>query len=632
MHVLTVLLAVSAAVGLTVDSFPLNGGRVDVTVDDAGRAEITFLARSGATRTTTRYAAFRSPQVSPDGAAFSFLTGDSLLVVDGEGRMLAHYRAGVPYAVASPGDVAIARADSVLIWRGGVKRQVVLPGQAVGVAWQEGAVLAASPTAVFAIKGEALTRVFSARQGERITWLGTDRGDIHCRIRGTDGAGWWAAWCTWDGATFQRGATHAIECPPAMPGGRGFPWPFLPDTLPAVGNSYGEYQNYGASPYRHPGVDLMGSDYQPVYAVAGGIVKAVLTTSGSYHWRVAIADSVGSGLSTGWLYAHLDLATIAVAVGDTVAPGDYLGGLVPWPVANFTHLHFARIAAAGATWDGQWLCVGNPMLVAEHTGENDVPFFETVNGALLAFCRDNTSEYLPPDSLAGSVDIIAHVGDRIKSGWTVGVHEIRYSIHPQGLEVFPVVPDRCAVYFDDDIDVYQGGASDESIVPILWKQDWVCPTAGDYDAREFYHIITNSDGDSLPETSDEACSFNTTLLPDGPYVIRVTARDASGNSATDSMTVTLVNGNPPLTLHCLRSGDDLLLSWRPMAGATGYLVYRIPAAYSAQQGTLLAVVADTCFLVAQPFVSGSEGYYRVVATDARGRFGSVSPASNTAAP
>ena len=39
-------------------------------------------------------------------------------------------------------------------------------------------------------------------------------------------------------------------------------------------------------------------------------------------------------------------------------------------------------------------------------------------------------------------------------------------------------------------------------------------------------------------------SWDTSTLSDGDYVIAVTARDAAGNTSTQSMTVTTNNGNP----------------------------------------------------------------------------------------
>ena len=324
----------------------------------------------------------------------------------------------------------------------------------------------------------------------------------------------------------------------------GIPWPLAPNAQHPIGNTYAEYQNYGGSPYMHPGIDVLGDDGQAVFAVDSGVVKAILTTSASLHWRVAIGQA-GAGTTTGYLYAHLDQPTIAVNVGDSVVRGQYLGDLVPWPVAGFTHCHFARLEDTGTVWSGDWLCTDNPHLDLRTSGDTTPPFFEDAVGMdLFAFCDNETSNYQAPNALTGAVDIIAHVGDLLASTWVCAVQELRYTIHPAGDPGSPVVDDKLAVSFDMELDTYANGPFDPFLVALLYKEDATCDTDGDYNSREFFHVITNSDGNQLYEPSDQAEAWDTALLPDGDYVIRVTARDAAGNSATASMTVTTSNGNP----------------------------------------------------------------------------------------
>ena len=325
----------------------------------------------------------------------------------------------------------------------------------------------------------------------------------------------------------------------------GISWPLQPDAQHPIGNTYGEYQDYGGSPYMHPGIDVLGSGLQPVYAVAAGVVKAVLTTSGSYHWRVAVGDSGGSGTVRGYLYAHLDQGTIAVNVGDTVVEGQYLGGLVPWPSYNFTHCHFARVEDSGSTWYGNWLCPGNPHVAISRQSESSAPVFLPARGsALLAFCNNQTSQYRNPNSLTGAVDIVARIGDTVASGWVCTVQKIRYTIYPVGSPESPVVDNKLAVSYDMALDTYSGGPIDPFLVDLIYKQDSTCRTLGDYNYRDFFYIITNSDGNEVYESSDLAEAWNTSLLSDGDYVIEVTAIDASHNATTQSMTVTTNNGNP----------------------------------------------------------------------------------------
>lgn len=356
-----------------------------------------------------------------------------------------------------------------------------------------------------------------------------------------------------DGNTLSRqpGPSKQIPSAEGLPKTlRGIPWPLAPNAQHEVGNTYAEYQNYGSS-YLHPGVDAMGLDNQPMFAVEGGIVKAILTTSGEWHWRIAIGG-LGSGTSTGYLYAHVEQYSITVNVGDPVTVGQYIGDLVPWPVYEFTHIHFARIEDTGAEWHGDWLCTDNPHLDFDNQSETEAPIFEPARGNdLFAFCVNETSTYQEPDALQGQVDIIAHVGDTILTDWVCTVQEIRYSIYPVGDPSFLIVDDKLSVYFDMELDTYQGGPIDPFLVDLLFKQDSTCRTYGDYDRREFYHIITNSDGDQDYEESDVWEAWDTTTLPDGDYVIEVTATDVVGNSTTESMVVTTANGNP----QSIASGD-----------------------------------------------------------------------------
>lgn len=324
------------------------------------------------------------------------------------------------------------------------------------------------------------------------------------------------------------------------------PWPLAPSAAYPVGNSYGEYQNYGGSPYLHPGIDVLGADGHPVHAVRGGVVKAILTTSGEYHWRIAIGNTGGSGSTVGYLYAHIDQPTIAVNVGDVVVTGQYLGDLVPWPVTGFTHTHFARVKDSGVTWNGDWLCTDNSH--PDHYPQTDTsaPVFENaLGGDLFAFCLNESSVYQNPNAISGAVDIIAHVSDDINtSAWPCTVQELRYTIFPIGSPQTPIVDDKLAVRFDMELDTYRGGATDSFLVDLFYKQDNTCPTEGDYGDREFFHVITNSNGDEVYNAADVNEAWDTTTLSDGDYVIEVTAIDATGNSTTASMVVRTQNGNP----------------------------------------------------------------------------------------
>jgi hypothetical protein len=339
--------------------------------------------------------------------------------------------------------------------------------------------------------------------------------------------------------TLPRGAIRAADS-------QGIPWPLAPDSQHVVGATYGEYQRFvatGGTAYPHPGLDVVGYPYQEVYAVRGGVVKAILTTSDKYHWRVAVADSATSGTCRGYLYAHLDVLSITLHVGDVVTAGQQLGVLVAWPAPGYSHCHLARIEDSGATWDGHWLSVRNPYLDLSRT-ETSAPVFLPARGtSLLAFCNDETPYYQLPTGLQGAVDIVARVYDQADTTSRCAVQELRYTIYPLNSPESPLVNDRQSVFFDMPLDTYADGTADAFLVDLLYKHDAMCASLGDFEHQDFFHILTNSNGDGVYDESDLYGNWDTTDLPDGDYVIRVRAIDAAGNAAVDSMVVTTANGN-----------------------------------------------------------------------------------------
>jgi hypothetical protein len=314
----------------------------------------------------------------------------------------------------------------------------------------------------------------------------------------------------------------------------GIRWPFNPDSVSLpLGNNYGEYQDYGTGSYFHPGIDILQPFGTHVYAVKSGIVKAVLTTSAQYHWRVAIGDSAGSGWCDGWLYAHLDQPTIQVQVGDTVQQGDYLGNLVYWPVSGFHHLHFVKIRNQGTTWSSDWKFIGNPLDELVPIDEPDPPVFENVQtGNKFAFCHNNTHTYFTTGAtLSGDVDIIAKIYDKInQSYWKLIPYKVEYSVFNDSVSSGPILSFifTDTLFWDQNMDV-------------VYQDDQTFNTQGDYDYRNFYFIVTNTDGDGIIESSDANCSWKTGDFPNASYWVKVTAYDRYGHSTSDSMQVQVEN-------------------------------------------------------------------------------------------
>ncbi len=308
-----------------------------------------------------------------------------------------------------------------------------------------------------------------------------------------------------------------------------------------VGNSYDEMQEYSAGAiYPHPGVDLLGTFMQDVYSVKKGYVKAILTTSAQYHWRIAVSNENTSTYSQGYLYAHLEETSIPYVVGDSVNEGDVLGQLVDFPVTGFVHCHFARIADQGSVWNGDWWTFDNPLSYMTNFFDSIPPEFEkTINNDEFAF-RNVGGNYLSPDSLYGSVKVLSKVFDRINADWHCDVNKLRYSVSPLA---FPstMLLDSFAYEYNFYNDFYFAGPYYTGLLNTIYSRDTTCFTTGDYNIRDFFHIVTNSDGNDTINGNDSLQFFNTLSLPDGSYIFRIRASDPFGNTTNDSMIIQIKN-------------------------------------------------------------------------------------------
>jgi len=337
----------------------------------------------------------------------------------------------------------------------------------------------------------------------------------------------------------------ALACP-----ARAAIWPVVPlDSVHPLGNNWGNYQDYGGSPYFHNGIDVITPDVQGrrVHAVRHGWVKGWGTIQAELHYRLAICDTNSdfTERAEGWLYAHIDPYRWHRSLGDEVQEGDSIGYLVAWPIAStFDHLHFARISDTGATWmrfpDVTWWFIQNPLTIIQPNTDLLAPVIENARtNQKFAFCRNNrNNRYLGYDSLVGEVDIIAKVYD--KTGYTTGQDtwdklapfQVDYSIKRE--DGLVVVPWTIGVQFSNRLD----GA----LVHVVYKNDNTCNTQGDYEYREYYYVVTNTDADSVIEASDTSGMWNTGLVGDTTYWVYVRASDVYGNTTLDSMQVRTRNG------------------------------------------------------------------------------------------
>lgn len=312
------------------------------------------------------------------------------------------------------------------------------------------------------------------------------------------------------------------------------PWPIVPfDSAQPIGNSYGEYQNYGGAPYMHPGIDILHPAGTHVYAVKAGWVKAVLTTAAELHWRVAIGDSPGADSCNGWLYAHLDEPTIPVTVGQHVDSGQFLGDLVQWPIANFHHCHFVKIRNAGTTWSSNWLFVGNALDELVNIDDFAAPYFVDFSfGVPFRFCADNSVIFFNIGaSVSGDVDIIAHAQDRVgHPTWVLSPYAMGYEIYSDSVLLGPYTSFT-----------FTGKLLWDQATQAIYKESGPCVSYGDYDERQFYEIITNRDNDPLITPSDISGKWATGQIPNDTYTIKAWAKDRYGTITWDSMEVVTAN-------------------------------------------------------------------------------------------
>ncbi len=332
------------------------------------------------------------------------------------------------------------------------------------------------------------------------------------------------------------------------------PWPHYPfDSTRTIWNHYEQHMG-GSSDYSylHQGLDLITPIGEPTYAVKSGIVKLVLTLGGNIYWRVAISDSQNAGVSDGWLYAHLIPETIQVEVGDTVQQHDYLGDIVEW-TSEWGHIHFVEIKDSGIVWlytDGEWGINFNPMLALTPLDDTISPIIaEVFPGSLFGFCTNETSNYMNPDSLYGQIDIIVQIIDASgDSEWQQPGYEIYYWIKRISNNEI-ILERKLAHILNHKYEMYNSNYY-EPYATVLYKRDATLPSPSWMDPiRGFYHILTNSDGDSLIDISEKGLSFNTSDYYDSEYRIYVEVFDEEGNSSLDSMDVSFKNGISSVNLN-----------------------------------------------------------------------------------
>ena len=327
------------------------------------------------------------------------------------------------------------------------------------------------------------------------------------------------------------------------------PWPFFPfDSMRTVWNHY--EQHMGSNPsssYLHQGLDLITPIGEPTYSVIDGYVKLVLTLGGASYWRIAVSDTQSAGWSDGWLSAHLIESTIQFDVGDTVQVHDYLGDIIEWS-GNWGHIHFVNISDSGLVWlynDNEWGINFSPILVLQPYPDTTAPYIDPVfTWSKFAFAVNETATYLEPDSLFGEIDIIVKVVDYVgDSEWQQPAYTAWYQL--KRVSDGQIIKPRTLGHILNHKYPFYSGGNYQPYAGVIYQRDNILLPSSWMDMqRNYYHNLTNSNGDSLIDLSEKMLAFDTDNYPDGDYRIIVEVFDESGNFDIDSMDVKFKNGNP----------------------------------------------------------------------------------------
>lgn len=120
-------------------------------------------------------------------------------------------------------------------------------------------------------------------------------------------------------------------------GGGPIRWPL--DVAAPISDGFG-YRTApcaGCSSY-HEGIDIDPGAGTPIYAIADGVVREVGNPSGSLGVYAIIDHRIG-GKTVSSLYAHMQLGSLALSVGETVKVGQLVGLVGSTGASTGPHLH-----------------------------------------------------------------------------------------------------------------------------------------------------------------------------------------------------------------------------------------------------------------------------------------------------
>ena len=307
------------------------------------------------------------------------------------------------------------------------------------------------------------------------------------------------------------------------------------DEPQTTGNNCYEFQNYGGSSYYHDGLDILGEGGDPCYSVDDTYMRLISISDPYYTGMITSYEMDGSD-DDGWLYWHITYATIPFVEGDFVPESAYVGDIATWPTSDFHHVHFTRGEYVGGWYD----CIDNAIDFMDPPDDDQEPVFhEAETDQMFSFCEDNGTTRVDPGEVAGQVDIIAKISDKIvDTYWDLVPYEIVWWIDGDGGSV----PETLFINFTGHV------PAESTVTTVVYKRAGQWMTQGNYTSRDFYFVVTNTDGDGFAEMGDEDYYFDSTTLPDGDYTLYVRAKDFYGNEVTESMDFT-INNNPPASFN-----------------------------------------------------------------------------------
>lgn len=324
------------------------------------------------------------------------------------------------------------------------------------------------------------------------------------------------------------------------------PWPVEPTNADhPIGNVFGEFQQYGSTPYLHTGLDIRENPARSgpwVISVTGGALTLQDHPSDPTNTYNGVTIITGT---TTYGYWHLDHNTITPDVRNAVTnntpfpANTRISQIVDWTASsgNFHHLHFD---------------ISRDILSVRNFIN---PFFDRLTPRTdttrpqvheILICRNNTNTFLPkpatgPWIVDGDLDIIARVSDRdpplpaIAWQGNIGIHRIEYSI--TGTRNVPTTQ----LYRFDTFSTTGNGSTE---VAIIYKDVSPADSESNYQVRngeQYYYIVTNVDSRGILNEANGYWDTDGGNFPNGLYQISVTAYDFFGNQHTRSETVSVVN-------------------------------------------------------------------------------------------